>query len=197
MALAPNGFYYALPRVWTKDSASTGTPANEVLCFKPGKSNNKNNKWESGTVYLIPGSGGKRPALPSTTPNYTASLQNRFPSKGVLSNGVISNTVNGFIYFFGWGERSYVVIGPQLDTTADPLTSTEWSVVAYNATTPALDPGTTGNASYYSGGVLGQDGHIYLIPCPTNASTNLVKQKVIRIKPRNTSINTTNADIIE
>ena len=67
LALAPNGFYYALPRVWTKDSASTGTPANEVLCFKPGKSNNKNNKWESGTVYLIPGSGGKRPAPPAPT----------------------------------------------------------------------------------------------------------------------------------
>jgi hypothetical protein len=189
LTLAPNGLYYALPRSWFK---AGGAAANDVLCFKPGKSNNKTNKWEPAQIFLIPGSGGKRPALPSTTPSTSGSGQNRFPSKGVLSHGVISNTTNGFIYFFGWGEPYYIRLRPQLDPDADPLTTTEWDVIAYNSTSPTLNS----QWAAYSGGILGQDGHIYVIPCPllTPASA---RQKVIRIKPRNTSLNNTNVDIIE
>ncbi len=199
LTLAPNGFYYALPRVWTKDG---GAAANDVLCFKPGKSNNKDNKWEAGQVFLIPGSGGKRPALPSLFPKTLASEQFRFPSKGVLSHGVINGVTNGFIYFFGMLEKSYVRLRPQLDPDADPLTATEWDVINYNDTTPQIDNVTDGanGGSYYSGGVLGQDGYIYLIPSPvsaTNNYTSIYKQKTIRIAPRNTSLNPTNEDVIQ
>lgn len=195
LTLAPNGLYYALPRVWYKND---GSAANEVLCFKPGKSNTKTGKWEPAQIYLIPGDGGKRPPLPSNYPSTGNATQNRFPSKGVLAHNYISNTINGCIYFFGWGERSYVRLRPQLDPDADPMTSTEWDVIAYNSTTPQINPSTgTALVTSYSGGVLGQDGHIYVIPCPYGAPNQGCSQRVFRIKPRNTSINTGNTDIIE
>ena len=204
LTLAPNGFYYGLPRVYFKDNATT-IPAQDVLCVQPGKSNNRTNKWEQATINLVPsidGTGSKKPVLPPFTapsPGPAPSAQNRFPSKGVLCNNFINGTINGLIYYFGWSEKYYIRVQPQLSSNINsPIQSTQWEVIAYNSTSPAvMDPGTTGNASSYSGGILGQDGHIYLIPCPTNAATTIVKQKTIRIKPRNTSINSTNADIVE
>jgi hypothetical protein len=195
LTLAPNGFYYALPRVWLK---ADGSAANEVLCFKPGRSNNRTGKWEPAQIFLIPGSGGKRPPLPSSYPSALASAQNRFPSKGVLAHNYIENDFNGCIYFFGWGERSYVRLRPQLDPDADPMTATEWDVIAYNSTSPQINPSTGSQAeTTYSGGILGRDGHIYVIPSPYSAQNASSKQRVVRIKPRNTSINTGNVDIIE
>lgn len=200
LTLAPNGLYYALPKTWYK----TGTEiANEILCIKPGKSNNRTGKWEPAQIFLIPGTGGKRPPLPSYWASTSAGTQFRFMSQGVLSPGVISGTNNGFLYFFGYSEKSYVRLRPQLDPDADPMTATEWDVINYNDTVPKIDDVGDGSTlgSFYSGGVLGRDGYIYLIPCPqtpnTNFSVNLNRQKTVRIKPRNTSINTGNNDIIE
>jgi hypothetical protein len=203
LTLAPNGFYYGLPRVYFKNAANT-IPAQDVLCVQPGKSNNKTNKWQTATINLVPavdGVGSKQPLLPPFTPPSpapVASAQNRFPSKGVLSHAVATN-INGFIYYFGWSEKYYVRVQPQLSTNINPPTSTtQWEVIAYNSTSPAvMDPGTSGNSSSYSGGVLGRDGYIYLIPSPTNASTNIAKQRTIRIKPRNTQLNPTPVDVVE
>jgi hypothetical protein len=198
LTLAPNGFYYALPRVWTKNSLATGTPANDVLCFKPGKSNNKTNKWEPAQIFLVPGGGQKQPNLPSSWPSYIASAQYRFPSPGVLAP-------NGLIYFFGINERAYVRLTPQADPDANPVTATQWEVFKYNQTTPQIDftgDGTTSaSGSFYSGGVLGRDGYIYLIPSTTIANTNFtannVRQRTVRIAPRNTAINPNNVDVVE
>ena len=198
LTLAPNGFYYALPRVWTKNSLATGTPANDVLCFKPGKSNNKTNKWEPAQIFLVPGGGQKQPNLPSSWANYIPSAQYRFPSPGVLAP-------NGYIYFFGINERAYVRLTPQADPDADPITATQWEVFKYNQTTPQIDftvEGTTSaSGSFYSGGILGRDGYIYLIPSTTTANTNFtnnnVKQRTVRIAPRNTAINSSNVDVVE
>ena len=196
LTLAPNGFYYALPRVWVKNG---GLPANDVLCFKPGKSNNKTNKWEPAQIILVPaGSGQKQPNLPSFWPNTIASQQYRFPSKGVLAP-------NGLIYFFGINERSYVRLTPQADPNANTLTATQWDVFKYNQTSPQIDPtgdGTTSaSGSFYSGGILGRDGYIYLIPSTTitnsNFPSNFVRQRTVRIAPRNTAINPNNEDVIE
>lgn len=198
LTLAPNGFYYALPRVWTKNSLATGTPANDVLCFKPGKSNNKTNKWEPAQIFLVPGGGQKQPNLPSAWPSYIASAQYRFPSPGVLAP-------NGLIYFFGINERAYVRLTPQTDPDANPVTATQWEVFKYNSTNPQIDftgDGTTSaSGSFYSGGILGRDGYIYLIPSTTITNTNFtannVKQRTVRIAPRNTAINQSNVDVIE
>jgi hypothetical protein len=196
LTLAPNGFYYALPRTWYK---STGVVANEVLCFKPGNSNNKDNKWTSGQAYLVPGvnlpNSPKQPQLPYYWATTSGGTQFRFPSKGVLAP-------NGYLYFFGMSEKSYVILKPQTNVDLDPIQFTEWEVVNYNDTTPQIDNVADGanGGSFYSGGVLGRDGYIYLIPSPEGATsnfTNINKQRIIRIAPRNTSVNTGATDIIQ
>lgn len=197
LTLAPNGFYYALPRTWYK---STGVVANEVLCFKPGNSNNKDNKWTSGQAYLVPGvnlpNSPKQPQLPYYWATTAGGTQFRFPSKGVLAP-------NGYLYFFGMSEKSYVILKPQTNVDLDPVQFTEWEVVNYNDTTPQIDNVADGanGGSFYSGGILGSDGYIYLISSPqagnSNFNLNNNKQRNVRIAPKNTAVNATNIDIIE
>lgn len=196
LTLAPNGFYYALPRVWYK---STGVLANDVLCFKPGNSNNKDNKWTPAQSILVPATGtvdnpGKQPLLPSESAVIGGGTQYRFPSKGVLAP-------NGKLYFFGMTEKYYVVLTPQEDPGADPTIATQWQNFKYSTTNPQIDIGVANSGSYYSGGILGSDGYIYLIPSPTAANTNFnvstLKQRNVRIAPRNTSVNSTNIDVVE
>jgi hypothetical protein len=197
LTLAPNGFYYALPRVWYK---STGVLANDVLCFKPGNSNNKDNKWTPAQSILVPATGtvdnpGKQPLLPSESASALGGSQYRFPSKGVLAP-------NGKLYFFGMTEKYYVVLTPQEDPDANPTTiATQWQNVKYSTTNPQIDIGAANSGSFYSGGILGSDGYIYLIPSPTagnlNFAGNTFRQRNVRIAPRNTAVNSTNIDIVE
>lgn len=196
LTLAPNGFYYALPRVWYK---STGVLANDVLCFKPGNSNNKDNKWTPAQSILVPATGtvdnpGKQPLLPSESATTGGGTQYRFPSKGVLAP-------NGKLYFFGMTEKYYVVLTPQEDPDANPTIATQWQNVKYSTTNPQIDIDVAGFGSFYSGGILGSDGYIYLISSPkagnSNFNANNNKQRNVRIAPRNTAVNATNVDIIE
>lgn len=168
--LAPNGLIYVLPAL---------TGIQKVYVINPGKSNTKTSKWQAATITTIPaGTGnGKQPLLPDYV-NSLGSQQRRFQSKGILAP-------NGLIYFFGVFADGYVVINPATNPS-NILNTTEWKVVTY--TSIGLAPGAGITSTAYYGGVLHNDGKIYLLP--TRVGLKGSNSPIVRITPRSSSLDT-------
>ena len=164
--LAPDGNLYCLP---TTNTVNTSVfTLDGILMITPGSTST-----DAPNPIFLPSGGPNKPTIPLA--GTTAGNQSRYIAKGVLAP-------NGLIYFCpGPGNTvtpNFLILNP------NGVNST-WEIK--NFTTIAGFPATASNASF-SGGVLGTDGHIYLIP------TGIIS---CRIKPRNTSINSLNNDIYE
>lgn len=163
--LAPDGNLYCLP---TTNQYNASVTLDGILMITPGSTST-----DAPSSTFLPSGGVNKPTIPLAS--ISAGNQSRYIAKGVLAP-------NGKIYFCpGPGNT---VTPNFLILTPDGVNST-WEIK--NFTTIAGFPATASNATF-SGGVLGTDGHIYLIP--TGAIS-------CRIKPRNTSINPLNNDIYE
>jgi hypothetical protein len=159
--LAPDGNIYCLP---TTNIVNTSVTLDGILMITPGSTST-----DAPNSIFLPSGGANTPSIPLASAN--AGTQSRYIAKGVLAP-------NGKIYFCpGPGNTT----NPNfLILTPNGVNST-WEIVLFSNI--GLFTSDT-----FSGGVLGTDGHIYLIP--TGSSS-------LRIKPRNTSINPSNNDIYE
>lgn len=141
--VGPDGFVYMLP---CSDTATINGIANTaltgILIVNPGNSNNGTTSYQAPqSLYAEPGTG--RDAIPAGT---ELGSNIRFASKGILAP-------NGKIYFIGFSQLGVVILTP------NGFSST-WEYKTFAQM--GFNPGTTNN--YFTGGVLGQDGKIYLVP---------------------------------
>lgn len=162
--LAPNGFIYMLP---TTNTVNTGTTLDGVLVLNPGQTNR-----DAPSSNFVEATGlASKPNIPIDSFNNTSTTlkyANRYLSKGILAP-------NGLIYFIPSNAQAFVVLDPS--GGQNPT----WTVA------PFTTIGIASNA-FFTGGVLGQDGCIYLIAQGT---------QTCRIKPKNTAVNSTPNDIYE
>ena len=154
--LAPNGRLYCLPQTGTYN---TNVNLNGVLVINPGTT-----KSSIPTSVICNATGS------TDRPNFTAfTSSSRYIGKGILAP-------NGLIYFMpNFYNTHFVILNP--DGGPDPDNPT-WEVEPLskiaNKTWSTIYPN-------FSGGVLGQDGYIYLISHNSPVTC--------RIHPRNTTIN--------
>ena len=140
--VGPDGFVYMLP---CADNATVSnvanTPLTGILVVNPGNSNNGTTSYTApSSQYLTSGTG--RDSIPTLTG--VGSII-RFASKGILAP-------NGKIYFIGYSLPGVVILTPNgFNSTWQYKTFTQMGF-------------STTVANLFTGGVLGQDGKIYLIP---------------------------------
>ena len=141
--VGPDGFVYMLP---CSDYATVNnvadTPLTGVLVVDPGNSNNGTNSYSvSSSQYISPGT--NRDSIPVVTTAFGSRI--RFASKGILAP-------NGKIYFIGFDTQGVVILNPSgFGSTWQYKT---FSQMGFNSDSTAK----------FTGGVLGSDGKIYLIP---------------------------------
>jgi hypothetical protein len=145
--LGPDGFIYMMP---TSDLATVNGAINSnlqgVLIVNPNSSNSQGNiKYENPTS-VYSNLGDVIPVGPSPT---AYGNRVRFASKGILAP-------NGKIYFIGLSQKGVVILTP------NGFSST-WQYKTFDQMLGATAP----SGMSFSGGVLGQDGKIYLIPTGT------------------------------
>jgi len=141
--VGPDGFVYMLPCADTATVNNVaGTSLTGILIVNPGNANNGNIKYTAPqSFYSEPGTG--RDSIPVGS---GAGSNIRFASKGILAP-------NGKIYFIGLYQNGVVILTP------NGFNST-WQYKTFLSM--GFDPGTSNQ--YFTGGVLGQDGKIYLVP---------------------------------
>jgi hypothetical protein len=141
--VGPDGFVYMLP---CADNATVNnvanTPLTGILIVNPGNANNGNIKYTAPqSFYSEPGTG--RDSIPTLT---GVGSVIRFASKGILAP-------NGKIYFIGFSQNGVVILDP------NGFNST-WQYKTFSQM--GFEPGVF--IQHFTGGVLGQDGKIYLVP---------------------------------
>lgn len=144
--VGPDGFVYMLP---CSDTATLNSAPNTsltgILVVNPGNANNGNIKYtDSQSLYLEP-NGTTRQSIPILT---VLGSNIRFASKGILAP-------NGKIYFIGLSQPGVVILTPNgFGSTWQYKTFAEMGL---NITDNI-------GSQLFTGGVLGQDGRIYLVP---------------------------------
>jgi hypothetical protein len=173
--LAPNGKIYCVPRAsYANGNETTGTLINGVLIINPGSTKST---LPSATVYTANGTTG-RPNIPIGN---TVNNSGRYSSKGVLAP-------NGLIYFVpDFWNTNFLILNPNAGGSSGMAPT--WEITPFSAISNSIT--FSPNQTNFSGGVLGQDGYIYLIP--------LNSPITCRIHPRNTTINgvTPTSDVFE
>lgn len=142
--LGPDGYIYMLP---TADTATVNSVANTnlqgVLIVNPNPSNSQGNvKYQKPTSFYS--TGGDSIPVGSSPTAFGGRI--RFASRGILAP-------NGKIYFIGLNQKGVVILTP------NGFSST-WVYKTFDQ----MFGGTFSTSASFSGGVLGQDGKIYLIP---------------------------------
>jgi hypothetical protein len=139
-----DGFVYMLPCADTatvNNVASTGLTG--ILVVNPGNSNNGTTSYTAPqSFYSEPGTG--RDSIPISSNIVGSNI--RFASKGILAP-------NGKIYFIGFSQPGVVILTPNGFNSI-------WQYKTFSQM--GFEPGTS--TQLFTGGVLGQDGKIYLVP---------------------------------
>ena len=142
--LGPDGYIYMLP---TSDIATVNGVVNTnlqgILIVNPLTSNSQGNVKYQNPISVYSTAGNVIP-VGSSPAVYGSRI--RFASRGVLAP-------NGKIYFIGLSQKGVVILTP------NGFSST-WEYKTFDQ----MFGGTFSTSASFSGGVLGQDGKIYLIP---------------------------------
>lgn len=147
--VGPDGFVYMLP---CSDTATLNSAPNTsltgILVVDPGNANNGNNKYSAPSSQYIPSNSTDRESIPVISSTNPLGSTIRFASKGILAP-------NGKIYFIGFSQPGVVILTPNgFGSTWEYKTFAEMGLNTTQNTGSQL----------FTGGVLGQDGKIYLVP---------------------------------
>jgi hypothetical protein len=145
--LGPDGYIYMAP---CSDRATVNGVINSnllgILVVNPNSSNSIGNvQYQNPTAQYIT-TGDSIPVGASPT---TYGGRVRFPSRGILAP-------NGKIYFIGLSQKGVIILTP------NGFSST-WTYKTFDQMLGVTAP----TSMSFSGGVLGQDGKIYLVPTGT------------------------------
>jgi hypothetical protein len=144
--VGPDGFVYMLPCADTATVNNVaGTSLTGILIVNPGNANNGNIKYTAPqSFYSEPGT--NRDSIPISSTIVGSNI--RFASKGILAP-------NGKIYFIGFTQPGVVILTP------NGFSST-WQYKTFASM--GLNTTVNSQTQLFTGGVLGQDGKIYLVP---------------------------------
>lgn len=143
--VGPDGFVYMLPCSEQATVNGAVFSVTGILVVNPGNANNGNIKYTAPQSFYLEPNGTNREAIPLVSPTSPLSSTVRFASKGILAP-------NGKIYFIGMDQLGVVILTP------NGFTST-WEYKTF------VEMGATfATENKFTGGVLGVDGKIYLIP---------------------------------
>lgn len=150
--VGPDGFVYMLPCAEQATVNGAVFSVTGILVVNPGNANNGNIKYTAPQSFYLEPNSTNREAIPLVSPTNPLSGTVRFASKGILAP-------NGKIYFIGHAQPGVVILTPNgFNSTWEYKTFVEMGAT------------TLTGGGLATGGVLGQDGKIYLIPNGTVTS---------------------------